>query len=695
MKVHIKFITLIMCAVLVINNIILCSTVYAAAAPGIGIPVGVGIPVHDLPDDIYKGFKDALNMFVNDIFGGSSSFSYEDYDGATKTVTSSAVKAQCLSIIDSGKVMYDANGDGKISLVYYDGSSKSNRFVDLTLDEYSKFLSTSDVVIGVDDYNGENVVSFFYSTSVYDSSLKNVQSELLVGSGASSGVSWGLDMINGVPHNSITVNQDFVVSVFDFLGLDYKMYTSSNDLFLNIDILNSEHLETLYYTPFFITENNDLYIFYGDIKQEFIYRSSSIGTVNRFSTPSYNYYFSPDFKGCFSFRFFTQDTNLYFGLLSSYGAGDKVFWNQCIIGDPEISYTPILFEDRSSSFAQKNPYDKVTNLVTNKYSLQFFKAYNGHNSTKYNYSDILNEDVVYCGYFYGTDSTARYITSNIKSAGQMLLGTENAISGGGQSVISSELSDWQKAIYMLAQQQGMTYEELLQKLDMIIDSQGNLTIVGADGIEYKVDELSKTFDEVYSKVDDIATSTTELLEYLKSLNIEGLGSHIAELEGTLNDLNERDKEREAVYGDMLGKLEELNNRVGSLNLDDLKSISTDISNIKGLIQDGLKVGEIDIDDIQNNLEASIFIEKFPFSLPFDLYRLITLFVREPVEPVFKVPIKTEITAFGLNESIDEEITLDLTMFKVNGVDIVRVVLNFSITVGFIVMLIKSTTKLFV
>lgn len=87
--------------------------------------------------------------------------------------------------------------------------------------------------------------------------------------------------------------------------------------------------------------------------------------------------------------------------------------------------------------------------------------------------------------------------------------------------------------------------------------------------------------------------------------------------------------------------------------------------------------------------------KFPFCLPFDFYRIITLFVRDPVPPVFTVPIKADINAFGLDQSVDEEIVLDLTIFKVNGVDIVQAVLNFVCILGFVLMLIHTTTKFFV
>ena len=105
---------------------------------------------------------------------------------------------------------------------------------------------------------------------------------------------------------------------------------------------------------------------------------------------------------------------------------------------------------------------------------------------------------------------------------------------------------------------------------------------------------------------------------------------------------------------------------------------------------------VDITDVEEmEIEASFFIEKFPFSLPFDFYRVLTLFVRDPVPPVFEIPIQGELKGFGLNEKVDETLVVDLTIFKINGVDIVQSVLRFSFIVGFVILLIKTTTKFFV
>lgn len=717
MKVHIKFITLIMCAILVINNIIFCSTVYAAAAAG----STVGITA--LPATTQNEFYSILENILKSLFDTSSS--------RTITVTGEDGKQYTYdfnSVFDIIQAKIDGNYDIANAEL---GASYPEVPDDVTFSIDAAFLNslpaglkillapTFDQVIRLYNKSTAHTSSEGgshggagrrrLSASDYASAVSDILSEINSLGGASAGVSLGIELINGVPHNAVTVNQDVSIEIFDYFGLNYEIFSDitsiSFDAYVSPYSNYSDPVFSRYYTPFFVTEDNTLYVLNGSFRfgasssvsskyltpYFYFYSSSTIGSA---STKNYSISRFEAYKYHVGFGLYNSGLSICPVLYTSSSYYSSLYRYQYLYSSDSTVSAPIMFSD-DLSLLGCDSNTKVTNYFNSVLTSTSPCFYNRADGTTLSYSDLLNSSIVTCGYFYGSSSEVNPCSSNLETLAQALLTSDSLVISGGSSSTTSPLSDWQKAIYILAQQYGESYEELLEKLDMIIDSEGNVTIVGADGIEYKVDELSKTFDEIYSKVDDIASSTSELLEYLKSLNIEGLGSHIAALEGTLNDLNERDKERDAVYDDMLGKLEELNNLVGSLNLDDLKSISTDISDIKDLINDGIKVGEIDIDDIQNNIETSFFIEKFPFSLPFDLYRLITLFVRDPVEPVFKVPIKTEITAFGLNESIDEEITLDLTMFKINGEDIVRVVLNFSIIVGFIVMLIKSTTKLLV
>lgn len=99
-----------------------------------------------------------------------------------------------------------------------------------------------------------------------------------------------------------------------------------------------------------------------------------------------------------------------------------------------------------------------------------------------------------------------------------------------------------------------------------------------------------------------------------------------------------------------------------------------------------KPGDVDIPD------SDTIIDKFPFSLPFDLYRMLTIFVVPEEKPIFTFPIETTITNGGLNYKIDEEIKVDLTRFQFMGQDIVRLVLRSTFYVGFVIMLIHVTSK---
>ncbi len=99
-------------------------------------------------------------------------------------------------------------------------------------------------------------------------------------------------------------------------------------------------------------------------------------------------------------------------------------------------------------------------------------------------------------------------------------------------------------------------------------------------------------------------------------------------------------------------------------------------------------GDIDLD----TPEVTI-IDKFPFCLPFDLYYIFSLLCQEPKEPVFEIPIQATIDTGGLNYEIDEKITLDLTIFKLNGYDMVQIFTQSCITLLFIVCLIGATKKL--
>ena len=248
----------------------------------------------------------------------------------------------------------------------------------------------------------------------------------------------------------------------------------------------------------------------------------------------------------------------------------------------------------------------------------------------------------------------------------------------------------------MAKQNGKTYEEMLEQSNLVVEN-GQIYLEGLDGMTHTIENLLTEFDKLLEQGninnENTAASVEQLkaiLEYLKGLNIEGLGEYIRQLETTLDGLKQGDENREAVLQEISAQLTELKENLDTLGFAE---VSADIKNISQILSDAASK-ELDVNEIEN-IDPDWYIEKFPFCLPFDFYRIITLFVHDPVPPVFTVPIKADINAFGLDQSVDEEIVLDLTIFKVNGVDIVQVVLNFVCILGFVLMLIHTTTKFFV
>lgn len=92
-------------------------------------------------------------------------------------------------------------------------------------------------------------------------------------------------------------------------------------------------------------------------------------------------------------------------------------------------------------------------------------------------------------------------------------------------------------------------------------------------------------------------------------------------------------------------------------------------------------------------DSDTIIDKFPFSLPFDLYRLLTIFVADEKKPIFTVPIQTSFGWSDIEVNVDESFTLDFTQFQIGGVDIVQCLIRTSFYVLFVAFLIKITPKM--
>ena len=531
-----------------------------------------------------------------------------------------------------------------------------------------------------------------------------------LGSGAVTGITTGITNVNGKPQKVTTTYTPTKVEIFDYLELQYTTFNRITDFELSFTALNASKNRG-YYLPYFIL-NNTLYVPVVASSPEALSTAASPNSFNFAYKSAIPYYYFQGFtsvisnlalvypdKGdasCGSVSFAEVGNSL---CVASYyydaNSGRSPSQYQYIIGFPDepTSY-PILFDTPSDSYTGKLSSTSSNYGTSNTYI--FFV--NAADRSDYFYGDVaISLDVDCAGYFKSSSSSIFDFSSTIGTAGKMLSGTEGSAVTGGEKTTYSELSDIEKAIYALSQQQGITYEEMLKQCNIMINENGEMYLESLDGVTHSIESLLSEFEKLLEQGDitneNIAASTEQLkaiLEYLKSLNIEGLGSYIQELEATLDGLKQGDEEREAILGDISGQLTDMKEYLDSLGLSD---VASDIKNISQILSDAASK-ELDVTEIES-IDPDWYIEKFPFCLPFDFYRIITLFVRDPVPPVFTVPIQAEFTAFGLDQSVDEEIVLDLTVFKINGVDIVQVVLNFVCILGFVLMLIHNTTKFFV
>jgi DNA-binding transcriptional MerR regulator len=500
--------------------------------------------------------------------------------------------------------------------------------------------------------------------------------------GSAAGITLGVSTVNGKPQKVTTTYEKSTVEVFDYLGLEYVAFESLLDV--KCDFLDTE--SSIYKKPYFITSDNQLYIFPRDIytRSNSRYNSYYISESSNSSWCSVSGSTYGSLSDVYrSFRFY-ENNGIF--CMAFYCAGKEVsqlYRSQFIYSSPQLTSYPVLFSDKSQ-------YDKIASNSFNNIekTLYFYNAQNSSDEITGN--DILSVDIISAGYFIGNPTG-----STLSTAGKMLSGTENAVQGGTKTTYS-DLSDIEKAIYALAKQNGKTYEEMLEQSNLVVEN-GQIYLEGLDGMTHTIENLLTEFDKLLEQGninnENTAASVEQLkaiLEYLKGLNIEGLGEYIRQLETTLDGLKQGDENREAVLQEISAQLTELKENLDTLGFAE---VSADIKNISQILSDAASK-ELDVNEIEN-IDPDWYIEKFPFCLPFDFYRIITLFVRDPVPPVFTVPIKADINAFGLDQSVDEEIVLDLTIFKVNGVDIVQVVLNFVCILGFVLMLIHITTKFFV
>jgi DNA-binding ferritin-like protein (Dps family) len=90
-------------------------------------------------------------------------------------------------------------------------------------------------------------------------------------------------------------------------------------------------------------------------------------------------------------------------------------------------------------------------------------------------------------------------------------------------------------------------------------------------------------------------------------------------------------------------------------------------------------------------DFGFILDRFPFSLPWDFWSLLTMFVVEPKEPIFIYDFNIQNNLLGID--IKREMTIDLTRFRFMGVDVFQEFIRFGIISLYVFGLIKATVKL--
>lgn len=583
MKVHIKAFCLLLSGLLMINIMSFGAFVYAASAPSVGTP----IPFGSLPSEQKDPFLNALKQFLHDFFGlyGEDSYIYVDPDTGEQIIgTEQEIYSYIQGKLETEDDDLEVNGiqDEYGNILYYTFVSSIPQVgIVNDLKSFSHYVAKSICGFSESSYHksGEGVIHggsgrIRIDASEYSESINDLLKKI-----ASDSLSIGLDIINGVPQNVTTIKEDLYISVFDILGLQYTVAPSLLDYQFNI-VTHKKSISYQNYTPFFITSDNKLYLF-----QAVIYTTArSSNNIIDYTFYSSNDHYSATINGRssynvrFSFRFVDNSNHLYFCLLSScYDSSyNSISYTQQTNGRPGVSNAPLLFYDYRDGLDAPGSAPLGTNFINNELpdgiGISFINSVD--NSDVLTDSDILSADILAAGCF----QAHQYTSTTLNSAGQMLLSSDNVVSGGDKT-ITSDLAAWQKGIYLLAQQQGITYEEMLQiGVSLVIGNNGEMSIEDSDGIQYNLSELVKQYDEIIGAVGDISGDLSELLEYLKSLNLEGLESYIAAIEGTLNDLNERDKDNSVVLGGIGDTLTELKEILNNLDISDISSGVASIDN---------------------------------------------------------------------------------------------------------------------
>lgn len=428
--------------------------------------------------------------------------------------------------------------------------------------------------------------------------------------GSTAGITLGISTVNGKPQKVTTTYMESTVDVFDYLDLNYKIVNDISDIMIE----TSTSRYSGYFKPFIITKDNKMYSM-----DSYIYFSYKIGVSSYVYLSIYNYTESysisirGDIDSYRAFKFYVKDGILSCAFyLSTVDSSKQLSRRQFIVSSPKLESYPVLFSD-------KLIYDKISSTnFQNDLLTKEIKFNCNLDDTFVEGNDILSLDVASVGYFIGNPDGA-----TLSTAAKMLTGTENPVQGGTNTTYS-DLSDIEKAIYALSKQQGITYEEMLEQSNLVIEN-GQIYLEGLDGVTHSIESLLSEFDKLLEQGDitneNIAASTEQLkaiLEYLKGLNIEGLGEYIQQLETTLDGLKQGDEDREAILGDVLGQLQGLNDYINSLDIEsigaNIKSITDSLSDFitafKDTLFDGMTAPKVSFDYTPGDI-IEHYTEQFP------------------------------------------------------------------------------------
>ena len=113
-------------------------------------------------------------------------------------------------------------------------------------------LQNSTQTITVDTVNDRATLNKPVTSDIVSAAYNSLISSS--GSGAASGITSGISVINGKPQKVTTTYAESTVEVFDYLGLDYQMFNSLEDVFVDCSVTRTYK----YYRPFIITTDNKL-----------------------------------------------------------------------------------------------------------------------------------------------------------------------------------------------------------------------------------------------------------------------------------------------------------------------------------------------------------------------------------------------------------------------------------------------------